>query len=123
MNRASLAELEAVATWRAHRCEHVVGSSGDRFMQATQQDRALGRRGARHRWEGALCRGNCEVDIMGVGEANLADLFLGRGIEQRRTFLAVRRDERSVDVDRVDDAHGVTPSHHYGERYALCGMI
>ena len=36
----------------------------------------------------------------------MPDLFLGRGIEQRRSIVAVRRDESAVDVDRVDDAHG-----------------
>src|SRR5258708_39764786 len=65
--------------------------------------------------------GNREVHIIGVAEANLADLFLGRGIEQRRSVVAVRRDESAVDVDRVDGAHGITPFHHFGERYAPSG--
>jgi hypothetical protein len=45
----------------------------------------------------------------------IADLFLGRGIEERRSVVAVRRDESTVDVDRVDGAHGISPFHHFGE--------
>ena len=91
-----------------HRCEHVVGAGGDGLVEATQHDSALGRRGARHRREGAPGCGNREVHIIGVAEANLADLFLGRGIEQRRSIVAVRRDESAVDVDRVDGVHGIS---------------
>ena len=76
-------------------------------MEATQHESALGGRGARHCREGALGCGNRKVHIIGVAEANLADLFLGRGIEQRRSVVAVRDDESAVDVDRVDGAHGV----------------
>jgi hypothetical protein len=60
--------------------------------------------------------GNREVHIIGVAEANLADLFLGRGIEQRRSLVAMRRDESPVDVERVDGAW--QNSLHFGERYA-----
>src|SRR5271169_2371444 len=53
--------------------------------------------------------GNREVHIIAVAEANLADLFLGRGIEQRRSVVAMRHDESAVDVDRADGAHGIAP--------------
>ena len=49
----------------------LVGAGGDGLVEAAQHDDALGRRGARHRREGALGGGNREFHIIGVAEANL----------------------------------------------------
>jgi hypothetical protein len=92
-------------------------------VEATKHDGALGWRGARHRREGALGCGDREVHILGVAKANLADLLPGCGIEQRRSIVAVRGDESTVDIDRVDDVHGITPFRYFADRYAPCTMI
>ena len=40
--------------------------------------------------------------------------FSVAGLKTAHEFVAVRRDESAVDIDRVDDAHGAAPFHHCG---------
>jgi hypothetical protein len=59
----------------------------------------------RKRRKCALRRRDGMTRVFGVGQAHAADHLFGSRIEEIEKLAAVRRDERAVDIDSVDDLH------------------
>ncbi len=78
----------------------------DGFVHALEHVDALALVGAGERGKRALCGGDRIARVLRIGETRAPDYLLGRRIVEVEQFVAVRCNERAVDIDFVDDLHG-----------------